>query len=501
MLLKIWPARGDESQADIFDLASQRRQDLTLAISGDGRLGVNVARQFRELSIQAEDHRNRFLSSHNQAIERRLAQETRDVLADTYAEVVTRLAGIKGRLERLKGELEDSSGLLAAEVNSDKTELNRTPFINGNTMRRDVSADYVDQYLRMRGRDAAEDVLSWLLPKGRSSIDSLESCHSHDEIRARFYSLYAADIINRNDRDSLAELIDREHSDNGCGLTDRIREGLQFCLPFWDIRVPGNKFTTEVLMVGLKQNHPAVEHYLNSHAASQRGEVLPQVVPTGQDSVILISRIAHGASYYWHAQDESYFREYSRAVETAPYPVHLCEEWRRLPEPIPDPSKYERRVFALGIAYELIAIRGAAYYLDPARRYSMAATSREDTADWITIQLLESARSAAHPSAPATPSPDDLLDPDNRAEAMRKFIDLDPQVSAVRAKLMSLFNRQGRETTSKQIERYCVEILERAIDELDEHSRTRHQLEEELLELQEVVGELRPAVGILRLER
>lgn len=53
-----------------------------------------------------------------------------------------------------------------------------------------------------------------------------------------------------------------------------------------------------------------MENYLEAHAAAQRGEVLPQVVPTGQDSVILISRVAHGTAYYWHAQDETYFREY-----------------------------------------------------------------------------------------------------------------------------------------------------------------------------------------------
>ena len=71
---------------------------------------------------------------------------------------------------------------------------------------------------------------------------------------------------------------------------------------FWDIRVPGNQFTTEVLLVGLEQDHRPVMNYLDSHAAAQRGQVYAQLVPTGQDSVILISRVAHlareGGAYY-----------------------------------------------------------------------------------------------------------------------------------------------------------------------------------------------------------
>jgi hypothetical protein len=256
-----------------------------------------------------------------------------------------------------------------------------------------------------------------------------------------------------------------------------------------------------VLLVGLEQSHSSVENYLNSHAAGQRGQVLPQVVPTGQDSVILISRIAHGASYYWHAQDETYFREYRQAIETAPYPFHLCEDWRRLPEPIPDPNKYERRVFALGIACEFIAIRGASYYVDPPRRYSVAGTSRQSSPDWNTIVLLEAAPLSDHAGQPAAPVREDLLDDHSRAEAMRRFVDDDRLVASVREKLMELYSRQGREVTRRQIERYCREVLEAAIGELGEDEKARHQLEAELADLEEVAVELKPAAGTLRLTR
>ena len=247
--------------------------------------------------------------------------------------------------------------------------------------------------------------------------------------------------------------------------------------------MPGNQFTTEVLLVGLEQDHLGVQQFLTAHAAAQRGQVYPQVVPTGQDSVILISRIAHGASYYWHAQDEAYFREYAQAIVNAPYPVHLHQDWRRLPEPIPDPIKYERRVFALGMAYEFIAVRGAAYYLDPLRRYSLVGTTRQDTADWKTIPLLEavSPRRANQPLAPAA---EDRID-NTRADAMQKFIDADYQVTAVREKLTELFNDQGREAVRQQLARYCREALDPAIKELEEDDPVRHQLEIELAELEE----------------
>jgi hypothetical protein len=243
-----------------------------------------------------------------------------------------------------------------------------------------------------------------------------------------------------------------------------------------------------------------VQQFLAAHAAAQRGQVYPQVVPTGQDSVILISRIAHGASYYWHAQDEAYFREYVQAIAAAPYPVHLHQDWRRLPEPIPDPIKYERRVFALGLAYEFIAVRGATYYLDPLRRYSLAGTTRRDTADWRTIPLLEAVSSREVANQPLAPADEDRID-NTRAGAMQKFIDAGYQVAAVSEKLAELFNDQGREVVRRQLARYCREALDPAIKELEEDGLVRHQLEMELAELEEVVTELKPAAGTLRLMR
>ena len=163
-----------------------------------------------------------------------------------------------------------------------------------------------------------------------------------------------------------------------------------------------------------------------------------------------------------------------------------------MPEPIPDPNKYERRVFALGIAYEMIAVRGAAYYLDPQRRYTLASTSRQETPDWMTIPLLEASSLSVQADAPAAPAAEDMLDDDNRAEAMQKFVDVDHQVTAVRERLLELFNRHGRDAMRNQIERYCREALEPAIKELEEDERERRQLEVELAEMQEVIGELKP---------
>jgi hypothetical protein len=208
--------------------------------------------------------------------------------------------------------------------------------------------------------------------------------------------------------------------------------------------------------------------------------------------VILISRIAHGASYYWHAQDNIYFKDYGQAIEGAPYPVHLREEWRKLPEPIPDPSKYERRVFALGIAYEFIAVRGAAYYLDTQRRFTLVGTSRQETPDWKTIPLIEATPQSSDAKPPALPAAEYMLDDDNRTEAMQKFVDVDQQVVVVREKLIEIFNRDGRDRMRNQIEAYCREAIEPAISQLEEDDKTRHQLEIELAEIEEVIGELKP---------
>jgi hypothetical protein len=453
----------------------------------------NRARQLHELTLNAQSQRDRFLTSYNRAVENRLAEQSRDIAAGLYAEAVARLADFRSRLHQIKSNLEKASRSLLEELNTLTTEVKRNPYVGGNTMRRDVTADYVEQYHQMHARKATEEVMKWLLPETESALSSLESRSDSASIRERFHDQYAEDILRRTDRDSLAEMINRFHTHNvGGSLTDRVGEGLRFCLPFWDIRVPGNQFTTEVLLVGLEDEHAAVKKYLEDHAAAQRGEVLPHVVPTGQDSVILISRIAHGASYYWHAQDNIYFKDYGQAIEGAPYPVHLREEWRKLPEPIPDPSKYERRVFALGIAYEFIAVRGAAYYLDTQRRFTLVGTSRQETPDWKTIPLIEATPQSSDAKPPALPAAEYMLDDDNRTEAMQKFVDVDQQVVVVREKLIEIFNRDGRDRMRNQIEAYCREAIEPAISQLEEDDKTRHQLEIELAEIEEVIGELKP---------
>lgn len=460
----------------------------------------NRAQQFNDLNHRAQEHRSRFLSMHNQAIEHRLAEEVRAIVTEACAEAIALLLNSKNRLELLKVKLEDDCRYCLEELEKQTSESKRNPFVGGNTMRRDVTADYFDQYHQMRSEAAIDEVIRWLLPQAESYLDSLE-IHDREQIRQEFYNRYAEDMLRRENRDSLAEMIDCFHPNNhGGGLTGRIGEGLRFCLPFWDIRVPGNQFTTEVLLVGLEQDHLGVQQFLTSHAAAQRGQVYPQVVPTGQDSVILISRIAHGASYYWHAQDEAYFHEYAQSIVNAPYPVHLHQDWRRLPEPIPDPIKYERRVFALGIAYEFIAVRGAAYYLDLLRRYSLVSTTRQGTADWKTIPLLEAASPRGDASQPLAPVAEDRID-NTRAYAMQKFIDADYQVTAIREKLTELFNIQGREAVRRQLTCYCREALAPAIKELEEDDPCRHQLEIELAELEEALLELKPVAGTLRLTR
>lgn len=460
------------------------------------------ARQFNELNLRAQDRRNQLLRCFNQVVEHRLASEARDVAAALYAEAANRLAESKDRLEQLKSRLEKESSELLNEHDRLTAEVKRNPFIDGNTMRRDVTADYTEQYYQMHVLAATTKALEQILPPERPALDSLETNANRDEICQHFYDQYAEDILRRDDRESLAEMIDRFHTHHyGGSLTNRIAEALQFCLPFWDMRLPGGQCPTEVLLVGLEQDNLAVQNYLADHAAAQRGQVYPQVVPTGQDSVILISRVAHGASYYWHAQDEAYFREYIEALDNAPYPIHLRQEWRRLPEPIPDPSKYERRVFALGVAYEFIAVRGVAYYLDASRRCSLVNTSRQATPDWQTIPLLEVTSAPDAPTVPATPGAEQMLDDDKRTEAMQKFVDANEQVGVVRQKLNELFSQQGRINMRQQVERYCREVLISAINELGDDDKVRNQLEVEFASLQEVIAELEPASGGLKLSR
>jgi hypothetical protein len=200
---------------------------------------------------------------------------------------------------------------------------------------------------------------------------------------------------------------------NGAGAS-RIGEGLQFCLTFWNICVSGSQYATEALPVGLEGNNTTARDYLEAYAVSRRGQVYAQIVPTAQDSVILISGVAQSMSYYWHSQDGVYSREYSQALTFRKFFLHLRNEWRTLPEPVPKPHKYERRVFALGLAYELIAVRGSAYFLDLSRQYSLAGTTRHTTADWRTIPLLSAVPPSDEAPQPAIPNKTDLIEDRSR---------------------------------------------------------------------------------------
>lgn len=67
----------------------------------------NRAQQFNDLNYRAQEHRNRFLSVHNQAIEHRLATEARAVAAEACAETIALLLNFNNRLELIKAKFED----------------------------------------------------------------------------------------------------------------------------------------------------------------------------------------------------------------------------------------------------------------------------------------------------------------------------------------------------------------------------------------------------------
>ena len=98
---------------------------------------------------------------------------------------------------------------LGEELAEMSDELNNSRYINGATMRRDVTADYVEQYLQMRFKRAQGQLLEWLLPEDEFPIAALESRYAAAQIRARYAEHYAADVLRREDRDSLAEMIER----------------------------------------------------------------------------------------------------------------------------------------------------------------------------------------------------------------------------------------------------------------------------------------------------
>jgi hypothetical protein len=474
----------------------------TGAWNSDELSDEELAQAMEELNLRAEEHRRHFLNHFNQAVNHRLNAEALAAASTFLSDAAARFDDLNERLNNLKQSLTKDNERLNEELAELDDELNNSRYINGNTMRRDVTADYVAQYLQMRFKRAQDNLLQWLLPETEFALTALESRYDAAELRARYAEHYAADILRREDRDSLAEMIERLHTTQTNGsLTSRIGEGLQFCLPFWNIRTPGNQFATEVLLVGLEQENPSVRDYLQAHAVAQRGQVYAQIVPTAQDSVILISRIAHGASYYWHAQDEIYYREYSHAQTFSNYPLHLRREWSKLPEPIPEPHKYQRRVFALGLAYEFIAVRGSAYYLDLSRQYSLAGTTRHTTADWRTIPLLSAVTPSEDAPQPANPNKADLIGDRSRWEIMQRFVGDERMVSSVRERLQELFNQRGREGVREELMRYCGEVLELAIGELEEEDLARIQLEIELSELKEVTDELKTVTSVLKLSR
>ncbi|MGH9853909.1 MAG: hypothetical protein ACREBD_29040, partial [Blastocatellia bacterium] len=445
-----------------------------------------------ELNLRAEEERRRYLDHFNRTVSHRLNAEAHTAASTLLSDAAARVDDLGERLDTLKQTLTKDGDRLSEELAEFDDELNNSRYINGATMRRDVTADYVEQYLQMRFKRAQDSLIEWLLPETEFALAALESRYDAAQLRTRYAEHYAADILRRTDRDSLAEMIERLHTAQTNGsLTSRIGEGLQFCLPFWNIRVPGSQYATEVLLVGLERENAAVRDYLEAHAVAQRGQVYAQIVPTAQDSVILISRIAHGASYYWHAQDEIFFREYTQALTSKKFFLHLRNEWRTLPEPIPEPHKYQRRVFALGLAYEFIAVRGSAYYLDLRRQYSLAGTTRHTTADWRTIPLLSAVPPTDQAPQPANPNKTDLIGDRSRWETMQRFVEDERMVSSVREKLQELFNQQGREAMRQQLMQYIQQILEPAVNSFEADNTTRHQFEFELAELEEAIDDLK----------
>src|SRR5262249_4258852 len=84
--------------------------------------------------------------------------------------------------------------------------------------------------------------------------------------------------------------------------------------------------------------------------------------------------------------------------------LHLINEERTLPPPFLEPYKYERRVFALGLAYEFIVVHGSAYNLDLQRQYSLAGATHHTTADWRIIPLLSAVLPSDEAPQPANPN-------------------------------------------------------------------------------------------------
>ncbi len=248
-------------------------------------------------------------------------------------------------------------------------------------------------------------------------------------------------------------------------LYQQSQDAARHCLPLWNIHVPCSQYATETPLVGSESENTAARNYLETRAVAQHGQVYAQIFPTDQDSGILISRIARGASYRWRAWDEGCFREYSRALTSGNFFLHLKIGWRTLPEPIPAPHKYERRMSALGLAYEFIAVCGSAYHLDLSRQYSLAGATRHVTADWRAIPLLSAVPQSDSALQSANLQKTDLIGDRSRKETMSRFVTDEPMASPVREKPQELFNRRGRDVMREGMARYCWEVLEPAIEE------------------------------------
>jgi hypothetical protein len=131
--------------------------------------------------------------------------------------------------------------------------------------------------------------------------------------------------------------------------------------------------------------------------------------------------------------------------------LHLRSDWLTLPEPIPPPHKYERRVFAIGVAYEFIAVRISANHLDLSRQCSLAGATHHVTADRRIIPLLSKAPPSESAPQSEYPQKIDLIGDRSRRETMSRLVADEPMVLSVRKKPQELFNRWGREDCGRRL--------------------------------------------------
>src|SRR5262249_38015518 len=149
-----------------------------------------LAQAIEDLNLRAEEQRRRYLSHFNQAVSHRLAAESFAAASTLLSDVVARLDDLAARLEALKQSLTKDCDQLGEELAELSDELNHSRYIDGATMRRDVTADYVEQYLQMRFGRAEAGLLEWLLPEGEFALATLESRYSAARLRARYTEHY-----------------------------------------------------------------------------------------------------------------------------------------------------------------------------------------------------------------------------------------------------------------------------------------------------------------------